>query len=111
MASPLEGFDPTGAGARADESDRRRARTEVRRPRANGDGEEPRARRNDPASSRNAFRPSSDDSFFSRPYEPSAAAVAAQPDVTDNNAAAFGRGRPAPKRQLAALLGGVPRKS
>ncbi|GAB7543477.1 DEAD/DEAH box helicase [Cupriavidus sp. 8B] len=109
--TPLEGFDPTGAGTRAEENDRRRARTEVRRPRANGDGEEPRARRNDPASSRNAFRPSSDDSFFTRPYEPSAAAVAAQPDVTDNNAAAFGRGRPAPKRQLAALLGGVPRKS
>jgi len=124
----LDGFDPTGSRARSEEGERRRGRpdgradgrtdsrtdaradgrADVRRPR-NGDDGEPRPRRHDPASSRNAFRPS-DDPFFSRPYEPSGGA-AAQPEAVDNNAAAFGRGRPAPKRPLAALLGGVPRKS
>ncbi|WP_407935829.1 DEAD/DEAH box helicase [Cupriavidus necator] len=102
----LEGFDPTGARARQADTERRRERGDVRRPR-NGDTEE-RPRRHEHAGSRQVFRPS-DDPFFSRPYEPSASST--QTRQAEEVAAALTRGRQAPKRPVAALLGGVPRKS
>ncbi|KWR78601.1 DEAD/DEAH box helicase [Cupriavidus sp. IDO] len=105
----LEGFDPTGERARQEESDRRRQRTDVRRTRGNGDGEERPPRRHDHSGSRTAFRPS-DDPFFSRPYEPSNNNANTQP-ADEMVAAALSRGRQQPKRPVAALLGGVPRKS
>ncbi|NUT13547.1 MAG: C-terminal helicase domain-containing protein, partial [Cupriavidus sp.] len=104
----LEGFDPTGERARQADGERRRERGEVRRARGSADSEE-RPRRHDHGASRQAFR-ASDDPFFSRPYEPSPAS-AAQAKAADEVAAALTRGRQAPKRPVAALLGGVPRKS
>jgi len=120
----LEGFDPTGSRARAetrngngyrgDRSERpangedaeaRRQRADVRRSRS--DEERP-PRRQDHGSSRGgAFRPS-DDPFFSRPYEPTGGAAAKTAE--DVAAATLARGRQGPRRPLAALLGGVPRK-
>ncbi len=105
----LDGFDPTGERARQEDSDRRRARTEVRRVRDNGEGEEQQRRRRTEPNGRQAFRPS-DDPFFSRPYEPSGSYTPA-PKTEEQLAAALTRGRQAPKRPVAALLGGVPRKS
>jgi len=107
----LEGFDPTGERARSEDSDRRRARSDVRR--ARGDSEErPRRKDGNGVNQRPGFR-ASDDPFFSRPYEPSpsSAAAAATKQTEEAALAALGRGRSAPKRPLAALLGGVPRKS
>nr|WP_315598399.1 DEAD/DEAH box helicase [uncultured Cupriavidus sp.] len=106
----LDGFDPTGERARQEESNRRRERADTRRPRENGEAEEaaPRRRRTEP-NGRQAFRPS-DDPFFSRPYEPSGNYTPA-PKAEDQLAAALARGRQAPKRPVAALLGGAPRKS
>jgi superfamily II DNA/RNA helicase len=108
--STLEGFDPTGEKARQEETDRRRQRTDVRRARGNGDGEsDDRRRRQDHGGGRNAFRPS-DDPFFSRPYEPGPNSASAKP-AEEMIAAALSRGRQGPKRPVAALLGGAPRKS
>jgi superfamily II DNA/RNA helicase len=111
----LNGFDPTGERARTEETDRRRQRADVRRTRDNG-GEAaaeaeavPGRRRRTESGGRQAFRPS-DDPFFSRPYEPSNHHANAQP-ADEQLAAALSRGRPAPKRPVAALLGGAPRKS
>ena len=107
----LEGFDPTGERARQEETDRRRQRTDVRRARDNGSESTeaaPRRRRTEPAGGP-AFRPS-DDPFFSRPYEPSGNYTPA-PKTEEQLAAALTRGRQAPKRPVAALLGGAPRKS
>ncbi|MCA3184482.1 MULTISPECIES: DEAD/DEAH box helicase [unclassified Cupriavidus] len=113
----LEGFDPTGERARQEETDRRRQRSDVRRARDNGaaggsSGEReeaaPRRRRTEPNGGP-AFRPS-DDPFFSRPYEPSGNYTPA-PKTEDQLAAALTRGRQSPKRPVAALLGGAPRKS
>ncbi|PWK38129.1 DEAD/DEAH box helicase [Cupriavidus plantarum] len=110
----LEGFDPTGERARSEEADRRRQRNDVRRARdaGEGGGEERRRRGEQGSSSRTAFRPS-DDPFFSRPYEPSVSHGNgnATQSPADELAAALTRGRQAPKRPVAALLGGVPRKS
>ncbi|QEZ47378.1 DEAD/DEAH box helicase [Cupriavidus oxalaticus] len=102
----LEGFDPTGEKSRQDEAERRRQRGDLRRARGNGDEERP--RRHEHSGSRQVFRPS-DDPFFSRPYEPSASSSQVKP--SEEIAAALSRGRQAPKRPVAALLGGVPRKS
>ncbi|MCA3210243.1 helicase-related protein, partial [Cupriavidus sp.] len=113
----LEGFDPTGERARQEETDRSRQRSDVRRARDNGaaggsSGEReeaaPRRRRTEPNGGP-AFRPS-DDPFFSRPYEPSGNYTPA-PKTEDQLAAALTRGRQSPKRPVAALLGGAPRKS
>lgn len=105
----LDGFDPTGERARQEDSDRRRQRSDVRRARDNGEGEESSRRRRTEPNGRQAFRPS-DDPFFSRPYEPSGNYTPA-PKTEDQLAAALSRGRQAPKRPVAALLGGAPRKS
>jgi len=102
----LEGFDPTGEKSRQDDAERRRQRGDLRRARGNGDEERP--RRHEHSGSRQVFRPS-DDPFFSRPYEPSASSSQVKP--SEEIAAALSRGRQAPKRPVAALLGGVPRKS
>jgi superfamily II DNA/RNA helicase len=105
----LEGFDPTGERARQEDAERRRQRTDTRRPRENGEGEESTRRRRTEPAGRQAFRPS-DDPFFSRPYEPSGNYTPA-PQAEDQLAAALTRGRQTTKRPVAALLGGVPRKS
>ncbi|WP_454055798.1 DEAD/DEAH box helicase [Cupriavidus sp. Marseille-Q8015] len=106
----LEGFDPTGERARSEESDRRRQRADVRRARDNSEGEGEGRRRRGEHGGRTAFRPS-DDPFFSRPYEPAGHNNGATPSPSDELAAALTRSRQAPKRPVAALLGGVPRKS
>lgn len=102
----IEGFDPTGASARVDESANRRARGEVRRSR---DADDRPARKIDHAGARSALRVS-DDPFFSRPYEPTHNGNAGGKPV-DPDAVGFGRPRPLVKRPLAALLGGGVRKS
>ena len=106
----LEGFDPSAARFRAADDDRRRGRSnEPRRPRADS---EDRPRKADHGNARNAFR-ASDDPFFSRPYEPSPSASSASSTSSEAtlDPRQVGLARARPKRPVAALLGGVPRKS
>jgi ATP-dependent RNA helicase RhlE len=67
----------------------------------------PRGERREGWSGERARRVSADDEFFSKPYEPSPAALRKR----EEEARQEPERRAAPKRPLAALLGGLPRKT